>query len=448
MKTTIARRMLLRGSLGGATLAMALPCLEAMLDGNGVRLAHGADLPRRLGIWFWGNGVRLSKWIPAAAGQNYALTEELAPFARVKSKMTVVTGTEIKNGTGNGHHEGVVGILAGAQIKRLSASPFTTTFSSPSFDQIAASAIGTSTKFRSLELGISRRVKTVEGTTLTCVSHAGPSMPNMPQYDVRTVFDRLFPGGSASPRGTTDLSAKFQTSVLDGVLADLQSLQARVGAGDRQRLEQHFEHVRTLERRIANMPMEAVNTCTPPVRPNAIVDREGREQVDEVNRTMSDLLVLALSCDLTRVFSVLFSGSVNSTVFWQAGISEGHHDLTHKEGGDQPKVHESTVFTMKQLAYLIERLDAVREGAGTLLDRCGIMATTDVCEGFSHKINEYPILLFGGAGGRLQTGTHLRALRENSNRVTLSLLRAVGADLPSYGQGTGQTSEGLPGLTL
>lgn len=448
MKTTIARRTLLRGSLGGAALTMALPCLEAMLDGNGVRLAYGADLPRRLGIWFWGNGVRLSKWIPQATGPSYALTEALAPLSRVKTKMTVVTGTEIKNGTGNGHHEGVVGILAGAQLKQLSGSPFTTTFSSPSFDQVAATAIGTSTKFRSLELGISRRVKTVEGTTLTCVSHAGPNMPNMPQYDVRNAFDRLFPGVSATPRGITALSAKFQASVLDGVLGDLESLRQRVGTADRQRLEQHFEHVRTLERRIATVPLQSVNTCTPPVRPDAISDRDGREQVEDVNRIMSDLLVLALSCDMTRVFSVLFSGSVNSTVFWQAGISEGHHDLTHKEGGDQPKVHESTVFTMKQLAYLVERLDAVREGAGTLLDRCGIMATTDVCEGFSHKINEYPILLFGGAGGRLQTGTHLRALRENSNRVTLSLLRAVGADLSSYGQGAGRTSDGLPGLTI
>jgi hypothetical protein len=105
---------------------------------------------------------------------------------------------------------------------------------------------------------------------------------------------------------------------------------------------------------------------------------------------MSDLIAMAFACDQTRVFSMLYTGSVGGTVFWQVGADSGHHDLTHNEAGDQPLVQASTVFTMKQFAILLGALKATPEGAGNLLDSSVIMASSDTADGHDHSINDYP----------------------------------------------------------
>src|SRR5262245_52422564 len=111
--TRLPRRTLLRGAAGGALVSLGLPTLAAMLDGNGSALAGGRPLSRRLGIFFWGNGIRHKKWVPAERGRSWALSEELAPLAAVKDYVNVVTGMNVKTGNEQGHHAGSVGILSG-----------------------------------------------------------------------------------------------------------------------------------------------------------------------------------------------------------------------------------------------------------------------------------------------------------------------------------------------
>src|SRR4051812_33803238 len=109
----LGRRTLLRGALAGAGAALALPTLEAMLNGNGTALANGRALPRRLGVFFWGNGIRHKYWVPRERGSAWMLSEELEPLAAVKSYVNVVTGMNVKTGNEQGHHAGTVGILSG-----------------------------------------------------------------------------------------------------------------------------------------------------------------------------------------------------------------------------------------------------------------------------------------------------------------------------------------------
>src|SRR4029453_9451337 len=104
------RRTILRGALGGAAVSVALPTLEAMLNGNGTALAAGQKLPRRMGVFFWGNGIRHSFWVPAQRGPKWNLSDELEPLAPVKKYINVVTGMVVKTGNEQGHHAGTVGI--------------------------------------------------------------------------------------------------------------------------------------------------------------------------------------------------------------------------------------------------------------------------------------------------------------------------------------------------
>jgi hypothetical protein len=127
--------------------------------------------------------VRLPKWTPSATGAGYQLTEELAGLAAVKDYVSIVSGMGIKSGNDRGHHAGTVGILSGAPFisQDPQGAPFASTFSAPSIDQVVAEQVGASTRFRSLELGISRAVVRGEGSTLRYLSHNGPDNTNPPE---------------------------------------------------------------------------------------------------------------------------------------------------------------------------------------------------------------------------------------------------------------------------
>jgi hypothetical protein len=230
--------------------------------------------------------------------------------------------------------------------------------------------------------------------------------------------------------------------VLDVVSADLVALQARVGTSDRQRLDQHLDHVRSIEARLQGIsPPVPAALCQKPGVPTTPVEVQGREPLEERMRAMTDLLAMALACDQARAFSVLFTGGVGSAVFWQVGAKVGHHQLTHDEPGTQPLVHAAVVFTMQQLAYLATALAAIPEGPGNVLDHCAILGTTDVSEGKDHAIDDFPILVLGGGSGFLKhPGVHYRSAGENTSVVLLSLLRAAGLPLAEFGRDGGHVT--------
>ena len=100
---TLNRRTVLRGMLGGAAIAVALPPLEAMFDVNGTAYAGGETIPKRFGVFFWGNGVKKDRWNPSGTGADYPLSPALEPLAAVKEYVSVVSGMDIKTGNERGH---------------------------------------------------------------------------------------------------------------------------------------------------------------------------------------------------------------------------------------------------------------------------------------------------------------------------------------------------------
>ncbi|HEY2903084.1 MAG TPA: DUF1552 domain-containing protein [Polyangia bacterium] len=438
--------MVLRGALGGVGVGLALPPLEAMFNGNGTAYADGTAIPTRLGIFFWGNGVKPDRWVPVDTGANWTPSLSLAPLVPlgVKDYVNVVSGTRITSGDERGHHSGTVGILSGAPLVSQPAgdAPYRSTFSQPTIDQVAAKIIGTTSRFKSLEVGISNRLDTVEGTTLHYLSHNGPDSPNPPEYDPGKVFDRLFGTGFTAPNTTpvVDATVALRKSILDAVLGDLMSIRGRAGASDRSRLDMHADGVRSIENRLSLAAVPPPVACKLPTRPSSFPDQNGQEQIEPKTKAMGDLIAMALACNQTRVFSMLYTGSVASTVFWEVGLSEGHHQLTHDEPGLQPQVQASTVFTVKMFGTMLASLKAIPEGAGNVLDNCAIMGTSDTSDGRFHNISDFPILIAGKAGGFFKyPSIHYRSPSgdESCSVVLLSLLRAVGTKLNSAGAGPG-----------
>lgn len=428
----ISRRTVLRGAVGGAGVSFALPPLEAMFNSNGTALAQGGAIPKRLGVFFWGGGIKRDRWIPTATGAAWAPSPELEPLTAVKQYINVVTGMSVKTGNQQGHHAGAVGILSGSPmtVQPKGGAPFRSTFSAPSVDQFAAASIGKTTKFKSLEVGISQRINTSEGTGLQHLSHNGPDNPNPSVYNGAMVFDRMFGTGFMAPNTTTpvtDVTKALRRSILDAVSLDINALKLRVSTLDRTRLDQHLENVRSIEKRLT-MDTVAPAACRLPTKPTAIMDTGGRELLEERTKLMSEMVAISLACDQTRVFSMLWSGSTASTVYWPVMVSAGHHGLTHDEGGTQPQVHATVVYTMKMFAILVEALKAIPEGAGNVLDNTAVYASSDLSDGRAHDLIDYPLVIAGGGGGFLKNpGVHYRSTtNENTSTVLLTVLKAAG----------------------
>ena len=171
-------------------------------------------------------------------------------------------------------------------------------------------------------------------------------------------------------------------------------------------------------------------------------DLNGRPQMSVISRVICDLVVMALACDQTRVFFDMFSQPVNNVLFGTAPA--GHHQLTHDEPGDQPTVNTIVISIIEELAYLLRAMARVTEGAGTLLDHSLVLATTDCSYGRSHAIDNYPILLCGGANGAMRQGIHYHSPGgENASKVMLSILRAMDVRTADFGVGPGRVTDPL-----
>jgi hypothetical protein len=432
-----------------------LPLLEAMLNDSGSALAQGRALPKRFGVFFFGNGrgVEADKWRPATQGAAWTPSPELAPLAELKDYVSVVTGMNAKLANSpQGHHKGSASILSGYDFVTQPANnaPYRSTFAKPSIDQIAAAAIGGSTAFKSLEIGISKRVISGEGTTIQYISHNGPDSANPPELNPRALFDRLFTGAGTQTMTATPADAvlrELKMSVLDTVLEDLGSMRQRVGVADKARLDQHTESIRAIERRLASDPALTAPACTSPMPPAELMAMNNREPIAERMTAMGDLLALALSCDVSRVFSIQFSGSAAGPVFWQVGADRGHHDISHDGAASQELIEACTVFTMEQLAGLLKKFRDTPDGAGNLLDSLAILCTSDTSDGAAHSVNDYPILVAGKAGGALvHPGVHYASMNEHTNKVLLSVLRAVDVVVPELGNGDLLETQGCSAL--
>jgi hypothetical protein len=274
--------------------------------------------------------------------------------------------------------------------------------------------------------------------TWNSVSHNGPNSINPPLRDPQKLFDQLF---SIKP-DLTEITRR--TSVLDVVAEDTRQLKGRLGKRDRDRLDEHLTHINEIERRL-NVTRAACVTPASPTGPFS-----GETSVVAKLDIMSDILVAALRCDVTRVFTIAFTTGASILQMNGAGEINGAgahqlHDACH--GGERDVITAFTKMNLTAYATLLDKLTAEQDVNGqTLLDSSVIMGTSEYGEGFTHSNKEHPFIFAGKAGGKLDTGWHVRDEGGNMARAHLTVLRALGIDAPSYGFNGGETSDALPFL--
>ncbi len=442
--------------LAGTAVRIALPTLDAMLNLGGTAYGQtGQPIPKRFGLFFWGNGIKPARWTPAATGTAYAATDELRPLVDAGSVLrpyiAVLTGLQMKVAPAHPHHSGCAGILTGSTFQKVAdvRDTISSTFAGPSIDQVVAKAWEGKTPFRSIEIGLSPKTGSDEGTTFLCVSHNGPNSINEAERDPAKLFARLFakPPPNGVPAGPDPLVAS-RLSLLDTVKEDLSSLNSKLGPKDKARLDQHLSSLQTLEQRLKKQQEQGtaapVPGCTTPAQPGAV----GLNGEDVLQRTalMAELLKMALVCDLTRVFSITFNQCGGQNVFRQVTGATEQHSMSHNEAQPQTHLHDTIVFAMQNLANVLTTLHGAAEGGGNLLDSLAMLGTSEHSDGSTHSYNEFPLLVVGKAQGALKVGHHYRSAQENTSLVLLSLLRASGLNLPSFGTGGGAVTSGLAAI--
>jgi hypothetical protein len=423
----LSRRAVLRGLGAG----LALPWLEAMAPGSAAAPARRP--PVRLAFVYVPNGVHMPDWTPAGAGAGFRLPWILEPLAPVREEVLVLTGLAAHraDGPSGNHARAMAAYLTGRRPPdsggeiRLGASA----------DQLAARAVGRHTRLSSLELGcepptpVGRCDAPYSCAYTSNLSWRSASTPAPPDVSPRSVFDRLFGGGSAPDRG----------SVLDFVREDAAALRARLGGPDRRRLEEYLTAVREVEARLA-APLAGraagPGYPRPPERP-----ADYREHL----RLMCDLLALAFQADSTRVATLIFANEFSNRPYPFLGVPDGHHDLSHHQRRPErlAALRRINRFHVGQLAYLLGRLRAVREGEGSLLDNCLVAYGCGNSDGDRHNHDDLPVLLAGRGGGTVRPGRHVRYPGDVPlTNLWLALLDRAGAPVPALGDSTGR----LPSL--
>jgi hypothetical protein len=452
------RRTALRGILTtGATLTIPLPLLDAMLDDNGAALAQTGEALSPLYVtWFFGNGSLPGLWKPSStgSGSEWQLSHQLEPLAAHKSHLTVISGLEGKLVvSGNEHPTGSAAATTGAPLAGDAVR-------AKSIDQIVADLIANGSPYRSLEVGVTPATPNGNHHSLHSVSHNGANARNDPEFDPRTVFNRLLADPTPSPVAgdsaevdTAAAVARVRASVLDSVLQDGANLQQRLGSADRERLEAHLESIRAIEQRLDTMPSveEQAGACSSFDAPTVGPDTQS-EAPPEVNTAMAELTTLALACESTRVASFMFSLPAAHVYYRHLApdMNDDFHDtVCHGDPGDesnQPRVDTGVLYAMRCLNEFLTMLAQTPRGSSTLLDDTFVYVTSDTAWGKIHTAQEWPVLFAGKAGGRLRGDEHHNFQGENLSAALLTIAQIMGSDVTQLGIDAGQVTSALAGI--
>ncbi|MCY1059499.1 DUF1552 domain-containing protein [Nannocystis sp. SCPEA4] len=447
MSRPIPRRTVLRGMLAGVAVALPLPRLAGMLDGNGTAYADGTPLLPRYLTWFFGNGIDPALWVPAAVGQGaaWSLSPSLMPLADYKPWLSVLSGYEVKIPALYAHKSAPAAVLTGAQ------AAMNGDVTAPSIDQKIADLVNKDTAFPSgIHVGISN--VTGAGALDFNISFSGPNAPNPPNYSPADLFATLLGlSGAQEP----DPALFRRKNILDAVAEETKALQGRLGAEDRMRLDRHLEGIGELQTQI-DATIESAD-CGVPIDPDVAYPDRGEDGSISIARcqAFADLLAFAFSCELTRVASFVFSCAACHAPYTEAGLGTVtfHEDFGHRlspMGIDYAMngFHTGVAYAMTGLAELLKRFRDMPDGAGNLLDNAAIYTTSCVAQPWDHRMDDFPLLVIGKGGGLLRGDLHHRAAGDNASKVPFSLLKLFGSQEPSFGVAEGLVSDTIPELLV
>jgi hypothetical protein len=436
-KKSLSRRTLLRG----AGAAISLPLLDSMVPA-GTALAQTAAAPQsRFASIYIPHGATMDKWTPAVEGTGFEFSEILKPLEAFRDRVNIVSDLahapvapwdgEDTGGAEN-HVRAAAVFLSGAHPVKGDHALVGTTV-----DQMAAAHVGQDTPLPSIELSI-EPVGLNCDADFTCayrntLSWKTPTLPLPMENNPQIVFERLFGDGSTdAERRERREQAK---SLLDSVGQQVARLNKNLPAADRSRLGDYLDEVREVERRVHLVDSKLTADLELPEAPVGVPN--GFEAHLDL---MFDLQVLAFKSEITRISTLMLARENSNAVFAGSGVREGFHNASHhsNERKNMDSFALINTYHVTMLANFLAKLDATPDGDGSLLDHAMILYGSSLSDGNEHNFNPLPIVLAGGASGRLRGGRHLRHAADTPmSNLLLSMLGILGVPATEFGDSTG-----------
>ncbi|MDE2929050.1 MAG: DUF1552 domain-containing protein [Acidobacteriota bacterium] len=440
-KVSLPRRTFLRG-LGAA---IGLPLLDSMAPALSPGRA-GANPPAdRLGVVYVPHGAVMENWTPAAGGAEFELTPILQPLTPFRDRLLVLTGlsnepaVSLPGEPAGGHGRIGGAFLTGVHVKPTEGAGVE---AGVSFDQIAAAQYGKHTQLASLELAL-------EATGLSGACDVGYSCayintlswrnsttPLPTENNPRAVFERLFGDQESTDPAERLRRIRSKRSILDSVTRKAARLQARIGAGDRNKIVEYLDAVRDVERRIQIAETQAGRQAAVLERPAGIPG-----SFEEHAKLMIDLQVLAYQSDLTRVITFMMGRELSQRTYPEIGVPDPHHPLSHHQYDPEKleKLTRVSILHMRMFAYFLQKLRSTPEGNGSLLDQVTLLYGSGMSDSDLHTPRNLPILVAGGGAGRLKGGRHVRFQKGTPlTNLYMTVLSQLGVPAERIGDSTGQ----------
>ncbi len=432
-----------RNFLRGVGASLTLPWLETLQAKGGPSAP-----PKRFGCIYFSNGVEPIHWFAKGSGKQMELGPGLIDMKRHTGDFTFIKGLY--------HHQAFVStsphlgrspnLLSGAKV---SLDP-TVIQVGTSFDQILAQRIGNATPVPSLALGIEpNELRLEDGLSMiygSCISWATPNKPATKEIYPARGYDLLVGDGSGR---------KLDRSILDAVMTDSKSLQPKLSRGDKQKIDEYFESIRSIERRIElaakeNRP-EGTGWRPSLTKPDMARPEDKLPQdVPQHMKLMLDLIVLGYQMDKTRIVTFMMNNDLSQMNFkFLEGVKGALHlDLTHNQKAPELEAMylKTNQFHVQQFSYLLDRMKSIDEGGSTLLDNSAMMFASSLFDGDAHSADHLPILLAGKLGGELKPGQNLDYFEKGEDNrracsLYLSLMDRMGVQLDSFGDSRKRISE-------
>jgi hypothetical protein len=448
MHQRIDRRSVLRGMAGAA---IGLPLLDAMEPLRSSAHAQPAQAPRRFVVWFQPGGAVREQWLPHGGESDFVLHDTLAPLEPFRDQLLILDGLDIKvaaTGVGNPHFRGLAAFLAGSYLAEGNFAgqdgavvPSTGWAQGVSLDQVIARHIGGTTKFPSVELGV-RHDGPRGAHPNRSMSYDGPDAPRQPIVDPVQAWQELF-SDVTTDVATLNAERAHKKSILDGVKQEYSAILPRVSADDRSKLQSHFDRIREVEKALDGLVLGG-NGCAPGAGPPVIA--YSSDNFELLGKAMMRTLVMALTCDVTRVISLQWIDPLARNLLPFLGFQDNHHCVQHNCSYQPDKLLKIERWYAEQFADLLGMLSETEELGAPLLDSLVIYHGSEISDAPVHGLSNVPYMLAGKLGGTFRTGRFLRYPQRSNIDLLIALQNAFGIASDSFGE-PGFSGGALPGLT-